>query len=182
LLTWSVIYNNLAYESPIINWYVKNIDFNRTYSAEDFEIILGDDFSMQTRRNALSSLKETLRFSPIGWLLNAGICQLKGKTVQSITRNYCSTMEPLAVLYSLYKMAEIDGFYSFTLSQLISPEYDTEAISPAKLYGCSKEELSRILMSLSHDYSEFISVAFNKDLENINLNNKKTSIDVLRSM
>lgn len=178
-LTWSIIQVNLAYESPIVGWYIKNIDFEREYSSDELSIMLGDDYSATTKQNALASLKETLRLSPIGWLIGAGECQMKGKTVQSIVKHRWATIEPLAVLYSLYKIAETSGFYSFTVSQLIDGEFGDGVISPTKLWGMDKSEFMQILTSLSHDYGQYISIAFNKDLENINLTREKTSIDVI---
>ena len=60
-ITWGVIYTNLCYESPIINWYAKKIEVGRTYFADDLPILLGDEYSATVKKNALSSLKETLR-------------------------------------------------------------------------------------------------------------------------
>lgn len=180
LITWGTIFTNLAYGSPIIKWYVQNIDFGNEHSAEELTILLGDDYSNTTRQNALASLKETLRLSPIGRLLGAGICTMKGKTVQSIIRHGWNECDPIVLLYSLYKIAETSGFYSFTASQLFNNDLGEDIITPKQLFGLTKEQCIQIMTALSHDYSDFISVAFNKDLENINLTKEKTSLDVIK--
>ncbi|GAB6155781.1 hypothetical protein JCM17380_45320 [Desulfosporosinus burensis] len=178
--TWASIFTNLAYESPIINWYVKNTEFFRAYRSDDLAILLGDTYSPTTKSNALSSLKETLRFSPIGWLLGQGECELKGKAVKSITRHGWSDPEPLAILYSLYKFAErSDHFYSFTVSDLFD-EAEREGISPAKLYNLDRDTCNHIIEGLARDYSDFIRVNFNKDMmEDVYLVSEKTSLDVV---
>ena len=78
-ITWGVIFANLCYSSPIISWYVRKIEPDSTYSAEELPIMLGDEHSPTVKKNALSSLKETLKLSPIGWLLRQGECESKGK-------------------------------------------------------------------------------------------------------
>ena len=82
--------------------------------------LLGEEYSATVKKNALSSLKETLRLSPIGWLLLQGECEVKGKTVATITKGSWYDAEPIVILYSLYKFAErMEGMYSFTLSDLL---------------------------------------------------------------
>ena len=99
-----------VYESPIINWYAKKIEVGRTYFADDLPSLLGEEYSATVKKNALSSLKETLRLSPIGWLLLQGECEVKGKTVATITKGSWYDAEPIVILYSLYKFAErMDG-------------------------------------------------------------------------
>lgn len=184
-ITWGVIYANLCYESPIINWYARKIEVGRMYFADDLPILLGDDYSATVKKNALSSLKETLRFSPIGWLLLQGDCETKGKTVTSITKGSWYDLEPIVALYALYLFAEhMDGgMYSFTLSDLLDDNDDREAISPKILFGLGKDDLKPILQGLANNYPDYITVDFNKGImENIDLpagKNGKTAIDVL---
>ena len=124
-------------------------------------------------------MKETLKASPIGIVLGAGDCEMKGNNVISISKTTWGTPEPLAILYSLYKFAEVsDRYFSFTLTDLMADSPERPGISPVKLFNISRETLQQILFQLSHDCSGFIKVAFNKDLENIYLNGEKTSLDV----
>lgn len=185
LITWGVIWANLCYESPIVNWYARKIEIGRTYFADDLTMLLGDDYSQTVKKNALSSLKETLRLSPIGDVLLQGRCEMKGKIVTEITRESWYDIEPLVVLYSLYLFAEHieGGMYSFTLSDFLDDSDDREALSVNAIFGIDKETVKPILQGLANDYSEFIRVDFNKGImENIDLpagKVGKTSLDIL---
>ncbi len=183
-ITWGIIYTNLCYESPIIGWYARKIEVGRVYSANDLPIMLGDEYSTTVKKNALSSLKETLRSSPIGWLLLQGDCEIKGKAVSAITKGSWYDAEPIVVLYSIYKFAEkMDGLYSFTLTDLLSDDDEREGLSPRAIFGIERDSLKPILQGLANNYSEFIQVDFNKGImENIDLpagKNGKKAIDVL---
>ena len=170
-VTWGVIFANLCYESPIVTWYAKKIEPDSTYSAEDLPILLGDEYSPTVKKNALSSLKETLRLSPIGWLLQQGDCETKGKTITSISRGRWYEADPIVILYTLYLFAEhMEGLYSFTLSDLLDDSEEREAMSPRLIFGVEADTLKPILQGLANDYSEYIQVDFNKGImENIDL-------------
>lgn len=178
--TWAIILNNLAYNSNITRWYIQNTKLGITYSMEEIFIILGDDYSSSTKDNALNSLKTTFRYSPIGTELGVGVCELKGNSVVSITRTGWANPDPLVILYSLYKFAEkSDGYYSFTLTYLCDNTIERAGISPTQIFGINQKTMKEKLQNLATDYKEFISVSFNKDLDNIDLKRKKTSLDVV---
>lgn len=177
---WAIILINLAYNSAIINWYVFNVENNYTHTPNDLILMLGDDRSQSTRKNAITSLKETFKHSPIGSELGLGICEIKGKSVVSITRNGWANPDPLVILYSLYKFAEkSDSYYSFTLSYLCDDTVEREGISPTQIFGINKNTLKDKLQTLAINHKDFISVSFNKDLDNIDLSKNKTSLDVM---
>lgn len=183
-ITWGIIYANLCYESPIIGWYAKTLEVDRTYQIEDLPILLGDVYSQTVKKNALSSLKETLRLSPIGWLLMQGICETNGKSITSIVKGRWYDADPIVILYSIYLFAEhMDGLYSFTLSDLLDDNEEREALSPRILFGTGAETLKSILQGLANNHSEFIQVDFNKGImENIDLpagKRGKKALDVL---
>jgi len=178
---WAIIYINLSYSSPIFNWYLKNIKFHDKVTISDMILLLGDGFPETTKKNALSSLKETLKASPIGANLGQGECEMKGKNVVAVTRGVWQSPEPLAILYSLYKFAEnSDMYYNFTLSDLLDDSEERIGLSPNILFGIDRTVLQPILQGLAHDYNDYIKVTFNKGLENINLNREKTSIDIVK--
>ena len=182
--TWGIIYTNLCYESPIIHWYATKLEVGRTYYADDLPILLGDEFSPTVKKNALSSLKETLRLSPIGWLLLQGECEVKGKTVSSVTKGIWDDADPIVILYILYLFAEkMDGMYSFTLSDLLDDSDERESLSPRVIFGIERETLKPILQGLANNYSDYIQVDFNKGImENIDLpagKKGKSAIDIL---
>jgi phosphoadenosine phosphosulfate reductase len=179
VLVWSTIFINLAYESPLINWYVKTLYALQPYDNSTLKSLLGEQYSISIKDSAISSLKETFKASPIGKVLGVGDCEMKGNAVISITKKTWHNPEPLAILYSLFKFAEAsDRYYSFTLTDLLADSPERSGISPEKLFNISRETLQQILFQLSHDYSGFIKVVFNKDLDNIYLSSEKTSLDV----
>lgn len=183
-ITWGVIYTNLCYESPIIGWYARKLEAGRTYSADDLPILLGDEYSPTVKKNALSSLKETLRLSPIGWLLLQGDCEVKGKNVSAITKGSWYDAEPLVILYSLYKFAEnSENMYSFTLSDLLADDDERVGLSPRAIFGIERDTLMPILQGLANNYSEYLRVNFNKGImEDIELPAGKSgskAVDIL---
>lgn len=179
-VVWGYIFANIAYNSSIFNWYVRNVGIGQKQQLSDMIIMLGDDYSATTKKNALSAMKDTIKSSPIGWLLSVGDCEMKGKIVTAITRDAWLEPEPLVMLYSLYLFAEhSEGLYSFTLSDLMDDSDEREAMSPKLIFGVDSEVLRPILQGLAHDFSDYIQVDFNNNLmENIFLNRDKTTADV----
>lgn len=183
-LLWGYFYVNMAYNSPIVNWYVRHVNFGVSYSNESLMLMLGDELKERTRRNALASLKDTLRSSPIRWLLGQGDLETKGKQILSITKTGWMEPDPIVVLYTLYLFAEkMDGMYSFTLSDFLDDSDEREGLSTRAIFGIERDTLKPILQGLANNYSSFIQVDFNKGImENIDLpagKNGKKAIDVL---
>lgn len=177
---WGYLFANMAYNSPIITWYIRRVPTGTDCSNDTMMILLGDELNTRTRSNALAALKDTMKASPVGWLLGQGDCEMKGKSVISITRNGWMEPEPMVMLYTLYLFAEhSDGLYSFTLSDLMDDSEEREAMSPHLIFGVDAETLRPILQGLAHDYAEYIQVDFNNNLmENIFLNREKTAADI----
>lgn len=182
LKVWSCIFVNLAYNSNLINLFVKSCDFNEPRDNNFLLKMFGSSHSDTTKKNALKALKSTLRNSPIGDKLGQGICELKGNVVVSITRTAWKNPEPLVILYSLYQFAEhADNLHSFTLTDLLADCDDRQALSPKILFGLNEEVLRPLLQGLANDYPDFIRVDFNRGIqENIFLNKDKSATDVIQ--
>ena len=179
---WGYIYTNIAYNSSIFNWYIRNAEIGNEYQSLDLQIMLGDSYSETTKKNALSAMKDTIKSSPIGWLLGQGECEMKGKVIKSLRRVGWQEPEPLVILYSLYLFAEHceGGNYNFTLSDLYDDSNDRVALSPKIIFGTDEMTLKSIMQGLANNYSDFISVDFNKGImENVYLNRDKSAADVL---
>lgn len=181
LKLWGVFWVNLAYNSPLVGLFVKKTGFNFDCDNDFLMNMLGSSLSERTRQNSLNSLKDLLRSSPIGEELGQGICTMKGRQVISITRTAWKNPEPLVILYSLYQFAEhAEGLHSFTLTDLLEDNEEREALSPKILFGLEENILRPMLIGLANDYPQFISVDFNKGIqENIFLNKEKISDDVV---
>lgn len=181
-MTWAVIYNNLAYNSSIINWFITELEIGHPYDNDALRIELGDDYTPSVKNSALKSLKETFKASPIGWGLGLADCDMKNNSVLAITKCAWSEPEPLAILYSLYRFAEKSGnLYSFTISDLFDEETNRGGISPVALYNIDRDTCKQIIEGLAREHSDFIRANFNKGImEDIYLNNTKSSLDVVQ--
>lgn len=182
LKVWGYIFVNLAYNSNLINLFVKSCSFNESHGNNFLLEMFGTTHSDTTKKNALKALKAALRSTPISEKLGQGICELKGNAVVSITRTAWQNPEPLVILYSLYKFAEqSENLYSFTLTDLLDDSDERKGLSPKILFGLDEEILRPLLQGLSNDYPKFIRVEFNKGIqENIFLNGDKTPNDVVQ--
>lgn len=198
-VVWGIIANNIVYNSIIFKWYIECIEKDVSYTKNELVIEIGDDYEKygkRTRENALTSLFSTLVDTPLSnenafdfkynigaFTLNGLIssCETKSKKVVSITRTSWQSPEPLVILYSLYKFAEkCDRHYGFTLSYLCDDSVEREGISPTRIFGISEDKMKNILINISREYPEFISIEFQKDLDNIDLHRDRTSLDVLK--
>ena len=181
LKLWGMFWTNAAYNSVLINFFVRQVSFNSPVDTETLINSLGDSINIRTKKNALASLKNFLRASPVGEQLGQGLCEVKGNAVVSITRTAWQNPEPLVILYSLYQFAEhAENLHSFTLTELLDDSDERAALSPKILFGLDEEILRLYLQGLANDYPKFIRVDFNKGIqENIFLNGEKTSADVI---
>lgn len=182
LKLWGCLFVNLAYNSALINLFVKSCAFDESYDKNFLTEMFSGSYSNTSKLKALKELKNFLRSSPVGEKLGQGLCEVKGNAVISITRTTWQNPEPLVILYSLYKFAEhAENFHSFTLTDLLDDSDEREALSPKILFGLDEEILRPYLQGLANDRPDFIRVEFNKGIqENIFLNTAKTSADVIQ--
>ena len=138
---------NAAYTSEI-NWWVKNISFNRPYTPAEIVTLLAEDVSSEkSRKNVVSAFKNICSSNPIlGGRIGLGHCnsEQKGRVTHlvDITRTSWSDPNPLVILYSLYKFAEAcDGYYQFTLTTLMDASIERSGISPTEIFGLSGETM-----------------------------------------
>lgn len=180
---WAIIWINLSYNSPITQWYVKNISVGAVFTKNDLVNKLEfTNLSRETRKNAITSLINTFYESPVGELLGVGIVEFKGKSVQLIKRTGWQNPDPLVILYSLYRYAEAEeGRYHFTLSQLLE-ESNGAGLSPIKIFGLAPNMMESLLRGLSISQPQFIQVDLSLGLDNINLSENCSSADVLALM
>jgi phosphoadenosine phosphosulfate reductase len=181
-LTWSIIWTNLAYNSTIVRWYIFNAPWSKAYTKNELIDMLGDDYSPSTRENAITSLIELLRHSPLGDELCFGRLEMQGKTnrVKTIYKTGWEHPDPISVLYALYRYAEKeDGHYTFAFSELVQFNDNMSGISPMALFGTDADEMRKILQRLSMEYPEYIDVEFTRGLDNIFLRKEHTALDAL---
>lgn len=180
---WAVIWTNLAYNSPLIKWYLLCVDKGEVYEKGDFVFLIGDDYSERQRENAVSSLCETLGKSPIGNTLEMGVPIPNGNTYKYFKKGW-STPDGAAILYTMYRYAEkLDGHFNITLKELRNirdnrPDHFI-GMDTVTIFALDEDAFKEMVRQLANDYPDFIKIVFVADLDTITLNNKKTSLDVV---
>ena len=176
--SWALMFANLAY-TPQINWVVKRMKMNETYSKDyTISLLVSDGAKESWVKDIWSSFARILElpFSLVGF----GFPGKENGKMISITRTPWQAPNPIVILYSLYKFAEACGdYYQFTLSRLLNHDIESDGISPTEIFGLDRAQMEKLLNGLSINYPDFINASFTLDLENITLNNEKTSQDVL---
>ena len=167
---------NLAYNNPHLEWYVSEMDINRTYLSSELENILTDIGQSKENISSIINAFKRLTKTPFGTILHFGYVTDDGELV----RTKCSISDPRVVLYGLFKFAEkCNNYKEFTLATLLNDSIERDGISPTRIFGLERDEMKPILLGLSAKYPEFISSSFTHDLEKISLAEDKTSSDVL---
>ena len=178
---WAIIWANLVYNSTICRWYALSVEAGSNLEKADFVEMLGDQFSKANRENGVTALTEVFRYSPIGSSIMQGMpIELKRNTY-SYLRDGWTTPDAVALLYSLYLYAEHTGRHAFTLTELIKVHDTPEApgVSPADIYGLDNKKLRECIQGLALTFPEYIRVSFINDLDNIVLEKKYTSLNIL---
>lgn len=182
---WGILLSNLVYTSEF-NWWIMNTDVDHIYTpAEIMQMLESEVASSNSRSHIVSAYKNIFASNDVlGREMGVGICNLKPdsktRSLIDIRRSTWRDPVPEVILYSLYKFAEACGdYYQFSLETLLDDSIERDGVSPTRIFGLDRDEMVRILNGLSINYPQFISAAFNLDLDNITLRDDKTSEDVL---
>ena len=176
--SWAIMLTNLAY-TPQVNWAIKRLHINEAYSKDYTISLLVADGAKESWVKDIWSSFSRLADLPLGSVGFGFPLKEKGR-MTAITRMSWKTPSPLVILYSLYKFAEACGdYYQFTLSRLLNHDIDSDGVSPTEIFGLDRNHIEKILHGLTINYPDYINASFTLDLDNITLNSKKTSQDVL---
>ena len=171
-----LIFVNLVTANPQIEWYVKNLDIGYVYTRKNVIDMLLSDGLLDRPANAVTKAYKRIVETPLGTILHFGYVTDDGDLV----RTKCSISDPRVVLYGLFKFAEkCNDYKEFTLTTLLNDGIDRDGISPTRIFGLDRNDMTPILLGLSAKYPEFITVSFTHDLERITLAKDKSSADVL---
>jgi phosphoadenosine phosphosulfate reductase len=167
---------NLVATNPQMEWYVKNLDVGHVYSSKNVVDMLLTDGLLERAAKAVTKAYKRIVETPLGTILRFGYISDEGELV----RTKCSVTDPLVVLYCLFKFAEkCNNYKEFTLATLLNNSIDRDGVSPTRIFGLDREEMTPFLLGLSAKYHEFITASFTHDLEKITLAEDKSSQDVL---
>lgn len=157
------------------------MDYEHDYSREVLSALMANSFSFipdSTRDNALKSLLNTFKESPLGAVLGVGnVIKAGNKTsVRRITNN---DLALATVAYSLYRYAEKKGCYSLTVSEFYNPA-QTEGI--VRQFGIEREDFEAILRSLEQEQNQVLRAELKMGLDNIIIREDLTSEDIIKFM
>lgn len=181
LLSWDtedflgLILINLVASNPQLEWYVREMDIGRSYGRRELEDNLAANGQSKENISSIINAFKRLSENPFGTTLHFGYV-----LHNEFIRTKCSVSDPRVVLYGLFKFAEkCNNYKEFTLATLLNDSIERDGISPTRIFGLDREDMTPILIGLSAKYPEFITASFTHDLEKITLAEEKTSSDVL---
>lgn len=185
LAAWQIIWVGLAYNSAIVNSFVKSIKFEVQYTRDDIVAIMKEDFPTlndNTIKNPTNALITMLRYSPLGSLSNGQTevqniyvaeLQMSGNTTRGIRRISPGYISMPALAYLLYKEAKDTNYYDITVSDLLLPE----VVNPYTVFGMTAENLIPALKALTQ--MGILMADLTGGLENVHLNSDISPDDAL---
>lgn len=173
---WGILLVNLVADNPQIRWYVTKLEIGRSYPRDTvISMLLESNSSKNVVKFVYSAFGKLIEL-PLGTSLHFGYVTDDGNLV----RTKCSISDPRVVLYGLFKFAEkCNDYKEFTLATLLNDSIDRDGISPTRIFGLEREDMTPLLLGLSAKYPDYINASFTHDLEKITLAEDKTSADVL---
>lgn len=177
LVTWAVIWTNLARNSTPVQWYLTAIPWGATISKEEGVAKMGETYSQseRMRKNAMSALYNLLTKTPLGDGLGLGEKVEPGKSKNPLYKRGWHDPHPVAILYALYRYAEKTGRYELTVREF----YEDADEGPYTLFGVRREALEGILKALAVRGDGPIRVNIVRDLDNIFLDHSCKAVEVL---
>lgn len=188
LAAWQIIWVGLAYNSAIVNSFVKSIKLEVQYSRDDIVAIMKEDFPTlndNTIKNPTNALITMLRYSPLGCLSNeqaeaqniyVAELQMSGNSTRGIRRISPGYISMPALAYLLYKEAKETNCYDLTVTDLLLPE----GVNPYTVFGMTAENLIPALKALTQ--MGILTADLTGGLENVHLNNDITPDDALAAV
>ncbi len=178
-VVWEIIWINLAYNSTIVEWYIKEIQWNSNFSKKELESILQSSFPESRERtlhNGLEAIVNMFKECPLGNKFNLGqVIKMGQETI--IKKLPHENVSLIAVAYSLYRFALEKNRHSFTVTEFYTPEQKHGVFYE---FGVSKDRLKNILRSLQENKNGLVNVDLVMGLDNISLREDLSSKEVLK--
>lgn len=188
LAAWQIIWVGLAYNSAIVNSFVKSVKFEVSYTRDDIVAIMKENFPTlndNTIKNPTNALITMLRYSPLGCLSNeqaeakniyVAELQMSGNSTRGIRKISSGYVSMHALAYLLYRQAKEINCYDTTVSDLLL----TEGVNPYTVFGMSAENLIPALRALAQ--MGILTADLTGGLENVHLNNDVSPEDALAAV
>ena len=180
-ILWEIIYINLAYNSPMMNWYSSSIPFNSEVTRKELDKLAIDYFQSTFKETtityAVQALMQSFKYSPIGEdLLQCVNQDDKGAVLRRLSYN---DLSPEAIAYSLYKYAQNKDIKMLRVSDLYRTEEESGLY---KEFGISKNELLKSLRFLSTEKNRVLVAELNMGLDHITLRDDLSPLIVLQNL
>ena len=180
-LLWELIYINLTYNSPLLRWYIRSVEFNREFSRKNLDQMALEFFRLtfteSTVKYAIQALLQTFRYSPIGDEFMQLVAQDTKGT--NFMRTAYQDLSIEAVAYSMYRYGADTGLNMFRVSDLYRLEEEKGAY---RQFGLSKNELLKSLRSLSSDADRVLIAELTMGLDHVTLREDLTPLSALKQL
>lgn len=178
-LGWELIWIALSNNTVLVKWFISETEIDRIYTTDHLFEKLSENYPSlgeSTKKDGLTSLKETIARSPLGSDAGVAICDFKGKTLKSITRK-AKDVQPLTVLYGLYLIAELAKRSSFTVRELLTADMDSTFVSPLVAFGIAPDTFKKQCEGLRTRYPDYISTTFTHGNDGLEVYPQKHSLE-----
>ncbi|MFZ5354608.1 MAG: phosphoadenosine phosphosulfate reductase family protein [Bacillota bacterium] len=179
LIVWEIMWINLYFNSTIINWYVKNIEFSVKYMRNlELLALLKNSFENlndTTLNNPLSAIINMFGETPFGKQMKLGILEKKGKVTKSIMKIGLDIPREITIAYFLYKVAKVNNRYEWTVSEF----YSGNEIGPYELFGITRTSFENCLRSLQENQYDIVRADLVAGLDNIHLRDDLSCLKVI---
>lgn len=176
---WELVWMSLANKAILIKWFVTETDIDRPYSVDQLLDKLSDNYpslGTSTKKDGITSLKESISRSPLGGDSGVAICEFSGKIFKSITRK-AKDVHPLTILYGLYLIAELSERNSFTVRELLTADVDSIFVSPMVAFGIAPDTFKRQCEGLRTRYPDYISTTFTHGNDGLDVYPEKHTLE-----
>ena len=177
-LGWEFVWIALANNTVLVKWFIGETEIDRTYTVDQLLDKLSENYpnlGESTKKDGLTSLKETIARSPLGSDGGVAICEFKGKTLHSITRK-AKDVQPLTILYGLYLIAGLAERGSFTVRELLTADVESTFMSPLVAFGIAPDTFKKMCEGLRTRYPDYISTTFTHGNDGLEVYPQKHSL------
>lgn len=174
-LVWEIIWINLCNISPLVKWFITNVDSGSIYSKAILKTKYEDQYQegLTTFSYSLDALFNTFTSSPIGGEFN----QKSDISKTEFIRGSYNDLSEYALIYSLYRYAEITGQYTFRVSDLYDNTIQNGVV---KEFGIDRQSLVKLLRTLNSSSNRLLVAELNMGLEHITLKEDITAFEALK--
>lgn len=179
-VVWEIIWINLSYNSPLIKWFVNNINIGTVFSKKILQSIYEEQYSegYTTFKYSLDALYNTFVSSPIGKIFQ----QKEELTKFEDIRNPHNNISDIAVAYSLYKYGERHYLKSFRIDDIDDLYNSNDETGIFIEFGLDKNILDKALRTLDSSTPRVLVAELNMGLDNITLLDDLNSTQIISSL